>query len=100
MADPIISPEAQADLNSTWDYIAERDVAAADRFLDEFWTAASRHVSFPRTGRNRDDLRPGLRSFVVGKHVVFFLPDADTIRIVRVLHGSRDVNRIMSEETN
>jgi toxin ParE1/3/4 len=97
MADPIISPEARADLSAAWDYLAERNAVAADQFLDDFWVAASRHAAFPRTGRPRDDLRPGLRSFVVGRHVAFFTPDGDTIRIIRVLHGSRDVDRILSE---
>lgn len=95
MADPILSPEARADLNAAWDYLAERNLDAADRFLDEFWEAASSHAAFPRTGRPRDDLRPGLRSFVVGRHVAFFIPDVETVRIVRVLHSSRDITRTM-----
>jgi len=99
MADPIISPEALADLNAAWDYLAERNRSAADQFLDDFYTAATRHAAFPLSGRSRDDLRPGLRSFVVGRrHVAFFLPDGDTIRVVRVLHGSRDVDQIMAVE--
>lgn len=97
MADPILSPEARGDLSEAWDAIAAYSVDAADRFLDAFWALASRHASFPRTGRDRSNLRPGLRSFVVGKHVVFFTADADTIRIVRVLFGSRDVDRILTE---
>lgn len=34
---------------------------------------------------------------MVGRHVVLFDPIADTIRIVRVLHGSRDIPRIMQD---
>jgi toxin ParE1/3/4 len=89
MADPIISPEARADLDDTWAYLAQHSLDAADRFLDEFWDAAQRHARFPRTGRPRNDLRSGLRSFVVGRHVAFFTPEGDSIRIVRVLHGSQ-----------
>jgi toxin ParE1/3/4 len=95
MADPIISPEARADLDDTWAYLAQHSLDAADRFLDEFWDAAQRHARFPSTGRPRNDLRSGLRSFVVGRHVAFFTPEGGSIRIVRVLHGSRDIPRIL-----
>jgi len=72
MPDPIISQEARADLSAAWDFLADRNQDAADQFLDDFWVVASRHPSFPRTGRPRDDLRPGLRSFAVGRYVAFF----------------------------
>ncbi len=98
MAEATISPEARADLEEAWAYLAAHSLDAADRFLDGFWTGAESHAKFPRTGRPRDDLRPDLRSFVVGRHVAFFQPDASGVRIVRVLHGSRDLERILREE--
>lgn len=70
MADPILSPQARTDLDEAWDYLAERNPDAADRFVEEFWASATRHAQFPLTGRPRDDLRFGLRSFVVGRYVV------------------------------
>ena len=98
MADPVLSPQARIDLDEAWDYLAERNPDAADRLIEEFWASAVRHAQFPRTGRARDDLRPGMRSFVVGRYVVFFVPVADTIRIARVLHGSRNIDRIIRDE--
>jgi toxin ParE1/3/4 len=43
-------------------------------------------------------LDPGLRSFPVHPYVVFYRPQVDTILVVRILHGRRDIERIMSEE--
>lgn len=101
MAETLLSPEARADLEAAWDYLSDRSLDAADRLYEEFWTAANLHAQFPRTGRPRDDLRPGLRSFVVGKYVAFFEPTENGIRIVRVLHGSRNIGQILraDEET-
>ena len=43
-------------------------------------------------GHARDELAPGIRSLSFGRYVVFFEPLADGIDVVRVLHGSRDID--------
>ena len=98
MAEALLSPEARTDLEAAWDYLSDRSLDAADRLYEDFWTSATRHAQFPLTGRPRDDLRPGLRSFVVGKYVAFFEPTENGIRIVRVLHGSRDIDQILRND--
>jgi toxin ParE1/3/4 len=52
----------------------------------------------PYIGREREELAPGIRSFPAGRYLIFYRPIADGIEIVRVLHGSRDVDTIISEE--
>lgn len=42
-------------------------------------------------GRERKELAPGLRSLPFGRYVVFFLPVEDGIDVVRVMHGSLDI---------
>jgi toxin ParE1/3/4 len=63
----------------------------ADAFIDtldrKFHILAQR----PRIGRARDELAEGLRSFPVGRYVIFYLPLPEGIEIVRVLHGARDL---------
>jgi toxin ParE1/3/4 len=98
MTEPRITERAQADLDEAWDYVAQRNEAAADRLLDKILAAARRHASFPLIGRARDDLAPGLRSFAVPPYVVFYRPVDDTIEVIRVLYGARDIDRIMSGE--
>ena len=39
----------------------------------------------PFIGRSCDSIRPGLRRFEIGKHVVFYLAQSDELLIVRVL---------------
>ena len=43
-------------------------------------------------GRGRDEVSPGIRSLAFGRYVVFFEPLSDGIDVVRVLHGSRDID--------
>jgi toxin ParE1/3/4 len=52
----------------------------------------------PGIGRPRDDLKPGLRSFVVKSYVVFCRVVDGTVEVVRVLHGSRDIEAIFRDE--
>jgi toxin ParE1/3/4 len=98
MSEARITEQARADLDQLWDYIAERNEAAADRLLDNILKAARLHASFPQMGRQRDELAPDLRSFVVSPYVVFYRPAGDTIEVLRVLHGHRDIDTIMKSE--
>jgi toxin ParE1/3/4 len=57
------------------------------------------HARFPLTGSVQDDWLPGLRRSTVSSYVVFFRPVGDTIEVLRVLHGSRDLKKIIHEDT-
>jgi toxin ParE1/3/4 len=98
MSEPRITEQAESDLDEAWDYLAQRNESAADRLLDTVLERARVHAQFPLMGRPRDDLSPGLRSFVVSPYVVFYRPVVGTIEVIRVLHGARDVDSIMKAE--
>ncbi|OFV88814.1 MAG: hypothetical protein A3J75_06715 [Acidobacteria bacterium RBG_16_68_9] len=84
-------PEARADLHQIWDYIAEDDVEAATRLVDLVEERCTLLVRSPDIGRVRDELAPGLRSFPVGKYVIFYRRAKGGIEIVRVLSAWRDI---------
>lgn len=54
-----------------------------DRFV---WLARN-----PMSGRARDDVAKGYRSFVEGQHLVFYVLQDDTIAIIGVPHQAMDV---------
>ncbi len=87
-----IAPLARDDLGNIWDYIAGDNVSAANRLLDELHKAFLLLGTQPLIGQTRQELRESLRSFSVGKYVVYYEPVDRRIRVLRVLHGSRDVN--------
>ena len=85
-------PEAENDLEEIWLYIAQDHPDNADKLLDEIEETCKKLVQFTNMGRNRDELHPGLRSFPVGKYLIFYLPISGGLEIVRVLHGMRDID--------
>ena len=99
MSEPIWSAQAEADLEEIVLYLRRRNLEAAQRVHAEILDRVQRQAQFPLTGRVRDAWMPGLRSVSVTPYVVVFRVVADTIEVVRVLHGSRDVARIVREET-
>lgn len=86
-----IRPSAEEDAAEIWDYIAEDSEAAADRVLELVDAQFTLLAQYPKMGRERPELADGLRSFPVGRYVVFYRPLPDGIEVVRVLHASRDV---------
>ena len=94
----ITRPRAGFDLIEIWDYIAEDSETRADAFIDaidrKFLVLSER----PNMGRPRDELAEGLRSFPIGRYVIFYRPILDGVEIVRVLHGARDLDVILNPE--
>ena len=48
-------------------------------------------------GRSRPELARNVRSFPVGKYVIFYVALVDGVEVVRVLHGARDIDSIMHD---
>jgi toxin ParE1/3/4 len=92
-----ISRPARDDLDEIWLFIAQDDLAAADRFVDSLMDRFPLLASSPRMGRKRDELAPGLRSFPVKNYVVLYRVVGKGIKIVRVVHGARDLQRVVDE---
>ncbi len=87
-------PRAEADLVDIWNFIAEDSEAQADVFIDELDEKLRSLAENPHIGRVRNELAENLRSFPVGRFVIFYLPLVDGIEVVRVLHGARDIGAI------
>jgi toxin ParE1/3/4 len=99
MNEPTLSDLAKDDLAEIWTTIAQaRDERTAERMTRKILAKCRSHAQFPETGRSREDILPGLRSFPVRPYVVFFRAEEETILVLRVLHGRRDVESIMSAE--
>jgi toxin ParE1/3/4 len=97
MPSVVVRPRASADLADIWAYIAEGSVRQADRFaatIDDHFQALARR---PQMGRSRPELARNVRSFPVGKYVIFYVALVDGVEVVRVLHGARDIDSIMHD---
>jgi plasmid stabilization system protein ParE len=90
----IYRPAAERDLLSIFDYIARQSGsgALALGFTDRIRAHCARLASLPGVmGRPRPELRPDMRSSVFGSYVVFFRYGHDTLEVVDVLEGHRDI---------
>ena len=90
----VFSARAIRDLDAIGDYVAARsNEERAEWFLRSVDEKILLHANIPLGGQLRDALRPGMRSFPVGNYVVFYRPLKDGIRVLRILHASRDLER-------
>ena len=89
-----LSREARQDLQHIWDYMAEQNPIRADQWLDEFETRCQLLSEMPLIGRQRDELQPGLRSFLLGRYILFYRLQEEQIEIVRVLSGYQDLESL------
>lgn len=87
-------PQAVDDIVDIWDYIADDSIAAADTWVDRLDTQLELLATQPLMGRTRDELMPGIRSFPFGRYVIFYMPHASGLDVVRLLHSARDVDAI------
>lgn len=87
------SPQADLDLDGIWHYVAVESgsLQIADRLIDSITQRFNLLANYPNLGRRRDeDLRPGLRTFPVGEHVIIYRLQDEDVLILRVLRGSRN----------
>lgn len=63
---------AEDDLLEIWRFIAKDNPDAADRFLDLLAQKCEHLAESPEMGRRREELGPGLRSFPVGRYLIFY----------------------------
>jgi toxin ParE1/3/4 len=92
-----VAPSAYQDLQAIWDFVAARDEVAARRLVQSITDKFNFLLSFPDSGRLRHELLVDMRSFPVGRYVVFYQASAEGIEILRVLHGSRDVPGVFDD---
>lgn len=90
---------AAEDIDEHAAYIAERNTAAAFRFLDcveDTFQTLRRH---PRIGSRRlDRIVTGLRAWPVSgfeAYVVLYFGGPRTIQVVRVVHAARDLETLL-----
>jgi toxin ParE1/3/4 len=67
-----ISPRASGDLLDIWSYIADDSEAHADDFIDKIYETIEMLARQPGLGRHRDELAPGIQSFLVGRYIIFY----------------------------
>jgi antitoxin ParD1/3/4 len=96
-----LTPLAKADIFDIWSYIAEDNQDAADSVEQAIYDACAFLAAGPLRGHRRPDLtiRP-VRFWTLSRYpnyTVVYLPETVPLQIVAVLHGKRNIQRILRE---
>lgn len=92
----VLSIEAEQDLVEIGRYIALDHPERALSFIDELERKAAKACERPLSYRERRDISPGLRAVQHGSYMIFFRDLIDEVRIVRIVHGARDLTALFS----
>ena len=92
-----ISSEGISDLGEIWDYIANDSSANADRFVEQIYQKCVEISELDGIGRSREELYPGLFSISFRKYIIFFQRADSCVRIIRILHGARDIGAVFND---
>lgn len=89
-----LSIEADFDLEDIFDYTEENhSIQQAIKYLNDLDYIFNQLVNNPEIGRKRNEIKVDLLSITEQEHIIFYRVLENHIRIVRVLHGSKDVPR-------
>jgi toxin ParE1/3/4 len=94
-----LAPQAEADLEDVAFYIFldSGSLEIADRLIQSITERFDLLDTYPRAGRARDDLRPGIRGFPVGEYILLYRIEGSTVVILRIVRGSRDLEALVFE---
>jgi plasmid stabilization system protein ParE len=96
-----LTPLAKADIFDIWCYIADDSQDAADRVEQAIYDACALVAEAPTRGHFRPDLTSlPLRFWTLTRYpnfTVVYRPETAPLRVVAVLHGKRNVRRILKQ---
>lgn len=92
----IVSKSAKADLRAIAIYISRDNPERAASFVEELIAKMQVVGERPLSFAAKDDLHTGMRSATHGRYRIVFRSDDSKVIILRVLHGARDVQSIVS----
>lgn len=97
----VLTHLAKADLFNIWTYIAGDSQAAADRVESAIYEACAFIARGPMRGHIRPDLTAHpVRFWAVSRYpnyAIVYRPDTAPVQIVAVVHGKRDIRRLLQE---
>lgn len=95
-------PQAREDLLEIYVAIGLDNPSAAERIYTALEERVVQLVTTPRLGVRRQEIAPSVRVLVEGVYLILYEthPDADegpiaSVEIVRIVHGHRDLTRLL-----
>lgn len=91
-----LTKKAKADMLSIGRYTMQKwGKVQRNKYLKQLDTAFFELAKTPEIGRKCNDIRNGYYRYGIGKHLIFYHRTNNDIEIVRILHGSMDIEQHM-----
>lgn len=94
-----LAPQAASDLVEIWEYIREQSGAVtASRIESTILEKILFLAETPGAGHVREDLTSeNVKFFPVYSYLIVYRPETKPLQIVSILHGRRDLERILGD---
>jgi plasmid stabilization system protein ParE len=101
MNEYVLSKGAELDLNEMWEYIAQDNLDAADRWIEKLFEVFESLAHNPGMGHLRNDLTDyPVLFWPIGAYLVIYRVQLELIEIVAVTQGARDIPSFLSRRTH
>ena len=93
-----LTKPAIQDIEQIADYIARQSgLAQSEDFLNKLDAKFAQIAQFPRLGRQRDEILPGIRSLSIDNYLILYMPIGQDVEIFRVVSGYRDIKALFHD---
>ncbi len=93
-----LSPEAKKDLLNIRAYTRKRwGRQQTQKYIDALEKRCNELAQSPHMGRERPEIKPGYRSIIEGKHVIFYRVGDSGIEILRIPHERMDIEHHLGQ---
>jgi len=100
MSQHVLSTGAELDLDEIWEYIAQDNIDAADRWIGKLFDAFEALARNPGMGHKREDLTAyPILFWPVGAYLILYRVQSERIEIVAVTQGARDIPSFLRQRT-
>jgi toxin ParE1/3/4 len=93
-----LTNKAVKDLTEIWNYTVDQwSEKQADKYYQMLLGNCQEIAKNPNLGKSYDGIASGLLGFRANRHIIFYRMIRDRLEIVRILHGSMDLRRRITE---
>ncbi|MBU7581576.1 MAG: type II toxin-antitoxin system RelE/ParE family toxin [Nostoc sp. TH1S01] len=94
-----LTEPAIQDIEQIADYIAKKfGLTQSELFLSKLDAKFSKIAQFPKLGRQRDEILPGIRSLPIDNYLILYMPIGNDVEIFRVISGYRDLSSLFHDD--
>lgn len=100
MKDYVLGAAAAADLDAIWEYIAQDDMDAADRWIAKLFDAFDALARTPGMGHKREDLTSyPVLFWPAGAYLIIYRTTSGGVEIVAMTQGARDIPSFLRQRS-